>query len=96
MATIYNQALAHRFGVALAGLLESGEWTDFEAAVAWVRRSGTRHLLPPLRTFLNAGGRAQITVGIDLDNTSQEGLEDLLALTAAGNCKTFVYHNESP
>lgn len=95
MATIYNQALAHRFGVALVESLESGEWTSFDAAVAWVRRSGTRHLLPALRDFLDGGRLVRITVGIDIENTSKEGLEDLLSLTSAGDCKTFVYHNEA-
>jgi len=94
MAVIYNQALAHRFGVALARLLESGEWSVFEAAVAWVRRTGTRHLLPSLRKFLAEGREVRLTIGVDFESTSKEGLEDLLSLCALGNCKTYVHHNE--
>lgn len=96
MATVYNQALAHRFGVALSQLLESGDWRMIQAAVAWVRRSGTKHLLPAFQAFLGSGGKARFTVGVDIENTSKEGLEDLLALGDVGDSVTYVHHNESP
>jgi len=75
-------------------MIESGEWHVLEAAVAWVRRSGTQHVLPALTAFLSAGGAARFTVGVDIENTSREGLEDLLSLALAGMAETFVYHNE--
>ncbi len=96
MPVIYNQAIAHRFGSALIEALESGDWTSFTAAVAWVRRSGTRHLLPSFRKFLEGGAIARLTVGVDIENSSREGLEDLLSLGEVGDCKTLVFHNESP
>ncbi len=83
------------FGIALVEALQSGEWTSFDVGVAWVRRSGTRHLLPAPRSFLDRGRIVRFTVGIDIENTSKEGLEDLLALTSVGDCKTFIYHNEA-
>jgi len=95
MAQIFNQALSHRFGVTLTEYLESGEWSSFEVAVAWVRRSGMRHLLPSLREFLDDGRIARFTIGVDIENTSFEGLQDLLTLSAIGDCKTVIYHNES-
>ena len=52
----YNQPLAHRFGKALADDIESGLWDRLEFAVAWVRRSGTRHLGPSVQKFLRDGG----------------------------------------
>jgi hypothetical protein len=55
-----------------------------------------RHLLPAFRTFLGAGGKARFVVGVDIENTSKEGLEDLLALSGLGDSVTFVHHNESP
>ncbi|HEX5241862.1 MAG TPA: phospholipase D-like domain-containing protein [Tepidisphaeraceae bacterium] len=96
MPRIYNQSIAHRFGVALIESLESDEWTCFHAAVAWVRRSGTKHLMSALREFLHAERVVRLAVGVDIENSSKEGLDDLLSLKAAGDCKTFVCHNESP
>jgi HKD family nuclease len=91
----YNQPLAHRFGEHLAANLKCGSWTDFESAVAWVRRSGTSLLENPFRTFLNTGSTAKITVGLDAANTSEEGLRDLLSWQSEGNIEIFVYHNEA-
>jgi HKD family nuclease len=96
MPVVYNQALAHRFGTAIVGLLDGGQWKRLDVAVAWVRRSGTRHLMPALRRFLAQGHVARFVVGIDIENTSVEGLEDLLTLSAAGAITTFIHHNESP
>lgn len=91
----YNQPLAHRFGKALADDIQSGLWNRLEFAVAWVRRSGTQHLGPSVQKFLRGGGIAQLTVGVDIENTSQEGLTDLLTWQSHGQIETFIYHNES-
>jgi hypothetical protein len=91
----YNQPLAHRFGTALARDIESGTWQGLEFATAWVRRSGTQHLASSFSRFLRAGGFAQLTVGIDIENTSAEGLQELLDWQAEGNLETHVYHNEA-
>ena len=91
----YNQPFAHRFGTALAEDLESGEWQHVEMAVAWVRRSGMRHLSSSLSKFLDVGGTAQITVGVDIENTSFEGLHDLLDLEHHGSIEVYVHHNEA-
>src|SRR6266496_1677732 len=64
-------------------------------AVAWVRRSGTRHLEPSCRKFLRDGGVTQVTVGIDIENTSYEGLKDLLNWQSHGEIETYIYHNET-
>lgn len=91
----YNQPLAHRFGKALADDLESGKWNRAEMAVAWVRRSGTRHIATPFSKFLKLGGFAQVTVGVDIENTSHEGLSDLLELQSEGSIETYIHHNEA-
>jgi HKD family nuclease len=91
----YNQPLAHRFGTALAADIESDKWNRIEIAVAWARRSGTQQLEPSFKKFLGRGGFAQITVGVDIENTSAEGLRDLLALQADGNIETHIHHNEA-
>lgn len=91
----YNQPLADRFGTALASEIESEKWSRIEIAVAWVRRSGTQHLNRSFIHFLRHGGFAQVTVGVDIENTSVEGLKDLLALQAHGNIETYIHHNEA-
>jgi hypothetical protein len=95
MIMFYNQPLAHRFGTALADDIESGKWNRAELAVAWVRRSGTRHLGSSFSRFLQGGGFAQVTVGVDIENTSEEGLRDLLSWEAEGTIETHIYHNEA-
>lgn len=95
MKVFYNQPLAHRFGTALTSDIESEKWTRVEIAVAWVRHSGTRHLEPSFKKFLSRGGFAQVVVGVDIENTSAEGLNDLLAFQNDGNIETFVHHNEA-
>lgn len=91
----YNQPLAHRFGKAFSDDLESGKWHRAEMAVAWVRRSGTLHFASPFSKFLKAGGIAQVTVGVDIENTSHEGLSELLAWQSEGSIETYIHHNEA-
>jgi len=91
----YNQPLAHRFGTGLAADIESEKWNRIEIAVAWVRRSGTQQLEQSFKKFLGRGGFAQVTVGVDIENTSAEGLKDLLALQADGSIETHIHHNEA-
>jgi hypothetical protein len=54
-----------------------------------------QHILPSLQRFVAAGQSCRIVVGCDVDNTSQEGLEDLLTLQAHAHSRVYVYHNES-
>jgi HKD family nuclease len=95
MQTFGHQPTGMQVGTLLKDELESGRWDVFEAGVAWVRRSGTKHLMNSLSKFLKKGGIAQITIGIDMDNTSKEGLEDLLSLKNIGLIELFVFHNEN-
>ena len=91
----YSQPLATRFGTDLIGHVSSGGWTHLDFAVAWVRESGIRHLMPSLTAHLKTSGSLRVVVGIDFDNTTSEGLAGLLALKAYGNVSLFVNHNES-
>jgi HKD family nuclease len=91
----YSQPFATRFGTDLITHIESGEWLIFDFAVAWVRASGIAHLEHSLISFLNKGNQLNVTVGIDLDNTTQEGLDALLKLQINGRMTIFVHHNEA-
>jgi HKD family nuclease len=95
MISLITQPMADRFGTAIQEALEEGPWTRLDAAVAWARRSGTRHLLPSLTAFLQRGGAARFAIGIDIENTSSEGLADLLSLEEVGNAETYIHHNEA-
>ena len=69
-------------------------WTSFRAAVAFVKRSGTRHIAPALAAFSRTSA-VEIIAGIDHRGTSAEGLQDLLhAVSPAG--RVIVFHNRLP
>ena len=70
------------------------DWTHFRAAVAFVKRSGTRHIITELADFAK-GREVEIVVGIDHRGTSMEGLRDLLqAVNPTG--RIIVLHNRLP
>jgi HKD family nuclease len=94
----YNQPLATRFGTELLQEVDPSiapYWDTLDIAVAWVRASGMAHLSDGFSDFLVHGGVLSFVVGIDLKNTTREGLQALLNLEQYGNCVTHVYHNES-
>ncbi|MEI4234584.1 phospholipase D family protein [Roseovarius sp. D22-M7] len=96
----YNQPLSIRFGPELLRYVDNVRgvepyWDQLDIAVAWVRASGVSHLENSLTRFLSNGGHLTFVVGIDLQNTTRDGLQALLNLEAHGACETFVYHNES-
>jgi HKD family nuclease len=97
----FNQPLAVRFGTELLRHIDEQTdriepyWDSLDIAVAWVRASGMAHLSEGLSNFLRNGGGLSVIVGIDLQNTTKEGLQALLDLEQHGGCETFVYHNEA-
>jgi HKD family nuclease len=92
---LYSQPLATRFGTDLISYLGVTDWKSLDIAVAWVRASGMAHVGPALESFVKAGKRLRVIVGIDLDNTTKEGLEALTSLTSEGNVDLLVHHNEA-
>ena len=91
---LYNQPLAIRFGNELLHHIDP-VWDQLDIAVAWVRASGIVYLADRFANFLRHGGALSIIVGIDLENTTREGLQALLDLEQHGACQTYVYHNEA-
>ena len=72
----------------------SQPWERFRAAVAFVKRTGTRHVAAPLRDFSRAA-QVEIIAGIDHGGTSSEGLQDLLdAVSPTG--RIIVFRNRLP
>lgn len=52
MPTVYNQTVACRFGIELKDLIANDYWSRIDVAVAWVRLSGLRHVMPALTACL--------------------------------------------
>ena len=93
MEFVYQPSPSNRLGDYLKGHF-SGRWTHFRAAVAFVKRSGTRHVAPALANFARTG-HVEIIAGIDHQGTSAEGLQDLLkAVSPKG--RVIVFHNRLP
>ncbi|TPI28464.1 hypothetical protein FJW08_20525 [Mesorhizobium sp. B3-2-1] len=67
------------------------DWTHFRGAVAFVKRSGTRHIRTGLAAF-SARSSAELIVGIDHKGTTTEGLRELLDATAFPG-RVLVVHN---
>lgn len=87
---------AARLGDVLLQSLAEPIWTEFRASVAFVKRSGTKHVIDSLRAFGQRGGAIRMSAGIDAGGTSREGLEDLLsAVGATGQLYVFKNANSS-
>ena len=70
------------------------DWTMFRAAVAFVKRSGVRHIADALGEFARSNS-VEIIAGIDHGGTSYEGLRALLEATFSGG-RVIVFHNPLP
>lgn len=70
----------------------NGNWSEFRAAIAFAKLSGTKHLVPHLKQFSKTG-KINLSVGIDHLGTSKEALEDLAQSLKKTDSLTIV-HNE--
>jgi HKD family nuclease len=68
---------------------------SFTAAVAFVRRSGVRHICQALRGFVHNNGQVRIVIGIDHKATTTDGLQELLDCVEPSG-EVFVFHNAGP
>ena len=94
MDFIRQPAPSGRLGDHLKHQLAEGQWTRFRAAVALVKRSGTRHIMAQLSAFAQYG-EVEFIVGVDHGGTSHEGLRDLLDAVAPHG-RVLVFHNPLP
>jgi hypothetical protein len=84
---------AVRLGDFLLAHFADPQWTSFRAAIAFVKRSGTLFIRQPLQAF-SGNAEVRISVGVDVNGTSREGLTDLLGATQPD--QVFVYRNNGP
>lgn len=71
------------------------KWAEFRAAIAFVKRSGTKHIHDPLQAFNSrASTSVRISIGVDKGGTSLEGATDLLdAVGSKGHVWVFKNSN---
>ncbi|HLL76515.1 MAG TPA: hypothetical protein VK421_14780 [Pyrinomonadaceae bacterium] len=84
---------ALRLGDYLNSHLRQPEWTEFRAAVAFVKLSGVRHISDALAEF-SRRATVRVSVGIDLASTSKEGLSGLLECVGERG-EVWAFHNEN-
>lgn len=91
---LYQPSGTVRLGDYLLQQFADCEWTRFRAAIAFVKRSGVRHIATALAGF-SQRAEVRISVGIDCRGTSVEGLSDLMGCIQ-GNGEIYIFHNENP
>lgn len=93
VSILHNPLGGIRLGDFLQENLSSETWTQFRAAIAFVKQSGVKHIAEQLAAFSN---RANVTlsVGIDSGGTSFEGLTALYE-SIEGRGSVWVYHNSN-
>ena len=69
--------------------LQSGTWTHLNAAIAYVKMSGVRHLAAPLLEFANRAS-VRMTIGIDQQGSSLEGVQTLWLILGGSSSQLFV------
>jgi len=57
-----------------------GSFHSFTAVVAFVKQSGTQHLVETIEKWVAEGNKVKFIVGTDHRGTSKEGLEDLMRM----------------
>ncbi len=82
-----------RLGHYLNAHLQDPQWTEFSAAVAFVKYSGVRQIERSLRAFSDRAA-VRISVGVDCLGSSIEGLAALLEATSPQG-SVWVFHNEN-
>jgi HKD family nuclease len=91
VAFIAQPSDAFRLGDFLVESLKNNNWTEFRAAVAFVKRSGTKHVSSVLAEFSKRAS-VNITAGIDSNGSSAEGLQDLISAVSETG-KLWIFHN---
>ncbi|PZX25405.1 phospholipase D-like protein [Cupriavidus phytorum] len=80
-----------RLGDFLTSEFNNSKWTEFQAAIAFAKKSGTQYIKPGLEKFAK-NATVRISVGIDHGGTSREAVLDLLEAIQP-NGEMWVYKN---
>jgi HKD family nuclease len=90
MDFVHQPAVSNRLGEFLLDNLKR-DWKLFRGAVAFVKRSGTKHVAKALAAF-GSKNKIEIIAGINHRGTSKEGLEDLL-ISVGAKGRVIIFHN---
>ena len=93
IALIHHPAGKERLGDLLLNNLAQPKWHSFRAAIAFLKKSGTKHVCPGLKRFAKRG-TVKLSIGIDHNGTSFEGLRELLS-SLGKNGEAYIFHNEA-
>jgi len=88
---ISHQPYEGALGDTLIEQIESGKYQQLEFMVAFARQSGVLRLKSSFDKLRTAGGTISAFVGIDMDGTSYDALQSLMALCD----EVYVVHTES-
>jgi hypothetical protein len=88
---------ARRLGELLKEQLadSSAGWTEFRAAVAFVKRSGVRHIAEEIGAFARRA-TVRMSVGVDRRGSSQEGLQLLVDAVVSNGSRVWIFRNADP
>lgn len=81
-----------RLGEVLLREISSGRWSDLQAAVAYVKMSGVKQIGTALFAFAS-GGTVRMTIGIDQQGSSLEGVQTLWQVLGGGSGVLYVLNN---
>lgn len=90
---LLEQPGGYRLGDWLNANLD-GDWAVFRAAVAFVKRSGVKHIAARLAAFAQSRP-VELIAGVDHQGTSYEGLRGLQEAVAPTG-RVVAFHNELP
>jgi len=93
IALIHHPTGKERLGDLLLNNLAQPKWHSFRAAIAFLKKSGTKHVCPGLKRFAKRG-TVKLSIGIDHNGTSFEGLRELLS-SLGKNGEAYIFHNEA-
>lgn len=83
-----------RLGDRLISELQNDRWQEVRASVAFVKMSGVRHIANALFAFARRGGKnVWITVGIDQQGSSLEGVQTLWQILGDAGHELSILHN---
>lgn len=77
---MFNQPFDGQLADQLNQLLDSGEYDSLNFVVAFAKRGGIRLLEDAIKRFRNKGSVVNAYIGVDVQGTSYEALEELLDL----------------
>src|SRR5713226_9914927 len=90
---VHNPQGRKRLGDVLTENFKDKKWSEFRAAVAFVRASGVKRISNALSAFARRAD-VRISVGIDQSGTSVEGLKELLnSIKPRGS--VLLFHNRN-